>query len=161
MRAGNRVATMATVTSPTRVHDELGAARRTELREALDRSLEAVDADDRVGPLIGATGLRMRFEFTDIDLVLNVAAGSGDRNVEWSFAADPGWSPKLVLRMTCAVANRYLLGRESLAIALAHREVRLEADSRVALLYLPAARLLSDSYRRVVEADFPALAAAA
>ena len=63
--------------------------------------------------------------------------------------------------MTCAVANRYLLGSESLAIALARREVRCEADSRVALLYLPAARLLSDSYRRVVEADFPALAAAA
>ena len=39
----------------------------------------------------------------------------------WSFADDPGWSPKLVLRMTCAVANRYLHGRESLAIAIARR----------------------------------------
>ena len=66
---------MATVNSPPRVHEELGGARRAELREALERSLEAVDADDRVGPLIGATGLRMRFEFTDLDLVLNVAAG--------------------------------------------------------------------------------------
>ncbi len=152
---------MATETRARRVHDEVGGPRRAELREALERTLEAVDADDRVGPLIGATELRMRFEFTDIDLVLNLAAATGDHNVEWSFAEDPGWSPKLVLRMTCAVANRYLLGSESLAIALARREVRCEADSRVALLYLPAARLLSDSYRRVVEADFPALAAAA
>ena len=65
---------MATETArPTR--SRRGRRRRAaaELREALERTLEAVDADDRVGPLIGATELRMRFEFTDIDLVLNVA----------------------------------------------------------------------------------------
>jgi len=151
---------MATATTvPASAHQPV-EVRRTDLREALERSLEAVDADEHVGPLIGATKLRMRLEFTDLDLALNVAAGEHDRNVEWSFADDPGWRPRLVLRMSSAVANRYLQGRESLAIALARREVRCEADSRVALLYLPATRLLSDAYRRVVEADFPALVAA-
>jgi hypothetical protein len=150
---------VAPTTTAPRVQDPV-AVRRAELREALERALEAVDADDRVGPLIGATQLRMRFEFTDLDLALNLAAGDRDRNIEWSFADDPGWKPRLVLRMSSAVANRYLLGRESLAIALARREVRCEADSRVALLYLPAARLVADSYRKVVERDFPSLAAA-
>lgn len=149
---------MATATTAPSVQQRV-AGRRAEQREALERALEAVAADDRVAPLIGATELRMRFEFSDLDLALNLAAGEHGRNVEWSFDDDPGWRPKLVLRMTAAVANRYLQGRESLAIALARREVRCEADSRVALLYLPAARLLTDPYRRVVEADYPDLLA--
>jgi len=149
---------MATATAPSAKQDVV--RRRAAIREALTEALEAVEADERVAPLIGATHLRMRFEFTDLELALNLAAGERERNVEWSFDEDPGWRPRLTLRMTSVVANRYLQGRESLAIALARREVRCEAESRVALLYLPAARLLADSYRRVVEADFPELALA-
>ena len=133
---------------------------REQLRDALERTLGEVDADDRLGPLIGATKLRMRFEFTDLDMALNVAAGDGDQNLAWSFADDPGWSPKLTLQMGSDVANRYLQGRESLAIGIARGQVRCSGDSRTALLYLPAARLICEPYRRVVEADYPALAAA-
>jgi hypothetical protein len=93
-------------------------------------------------------------------MALNVAAADGGHNITWSFADDPGWAPKLVLRMSSVVANRYLQGRESLAIAIARGEVRWDGESRAALLYLPAARLISERYQRVVEADFPALAAA-
>ena len=60
--------------------------------------------------------------------------------------------------MPAEVANRYLQGRESLAIAIAHGQVSCKGDSRVALLYLPATRLLCEPYRRVVETEFPALA---
>jgi hypothetical protein len=130
-----------------------------QLRAALERTLGEVDADDRLGPLIGATRLRMRFEFTDLDMALNVAAADGERNITWSFAEDPGWPPKLTLTMSSAVANRYLQGRESLAIGLARGQVRAQGDSRTALLYLPAARLICEPYRRVVEAEYPALAA--
>jgi len=133
---------------------------RDQLRAALERTLGEVDADDRLGPLIGATHLRMRFEFTDLDMALNVAAADGKRNITWSFADDPGWPPKLTLRMSSAVANRYLQGRESLAIGIARGQVRAQGDSRTALLYLPAARLICEPYRRVVEAEYPALAAA-
>ena len=133
--------------------------RAEELRAALERTLGEVDADERLGPLIGATRLRMRFEFTDLGMALNVAAADGDRNLTWSFADDPGWQPKLVLWMTSDVANRYLQGRESLAIGIARGKVRCRGDSRTALLYLPAARLIAEPYRRVVEAEYPALAA--
>lgn len=130
-----------------------------DLRAALERTLAEIDGDERLGPLLGATGLRMRFEFTDLDMALNVAAGQGGANLTWSFDEDPGWVPKLTLRMTSEVANRYLQGRESLAIAIARGQVRCRADSRTALHYLPAARLIIEPYRRVVEADYPALAA--
>jgi hypothetical protein len=129
----------------------------TEFRAALDETLAAADADERIGPLIRATKLRMRLEFTDSDLALNIAAAEGERNLIWSFG-NPDWTPKLELEMDAAVANRYLQGRESLAIAIAHGQVRVLGESRVALHYLPAARLLCEPYREVVEARYPALA---
>lgn len=135
------------------------SVRRAEFRAALEQALSAADADQRVGPVIGATKLRLRFEFTDCDLALNVAAAEGGRNLAWSFDDAPAWAPKLVLEMDSAVANRYLQGRESLAIAIAHGQVRVRGQSRIALLYLPATGLLCDAYRRAVEADFPDLVA--
>jgi hypothetical protein len=129
----------------------------SDFRAALDETLAAADADERIGPLIGATNLRLRLEFTDSDLGLNIAAAEGVHNLVWSFG-EPDWTPKLLLQMAAAVANRYLLGRESLAIAIAHGQVRVQGGSRVALLYLPATRLLCEPYREVVAARYPALA---
>lgn len=135
------------------------AVRPDEFRSALERTLVLADADERIGPLIAATRLRLRFEFTDCDLALNLAAAEGRvANLSWSFADDPGWPPKLVLRMTCAVGNRYMQGRESLAIAIARGHIRCHGESRAVLLYLPAARLICEPYRKVVEAEFPDLA---
>jgi hypothetical protein len=150
---------MATATHGGRNAAAAAGLRREQLRAALERALGEADTDEQIGPLIGATRLRMRFEFTDLKMALNVAAAEDDHNLAWSFADDPGWRPKLVLRMTSEVANRYLQGRESLAIGIARGQVRCQADSGAALLYLPAARLLTVPYRRVVESDYPALAA--
>jgi hypothetical protein len=130
-----------------------------EFRELLDRALTEVDSDDRAGTLLRATGLRLRFEFPDLDLALNVAATEGgEHHVRWAFADSAEWEPKLELRMDSGVANAYLQGRESLAIAIARRQVRCSGESRVALLYVPAIRLLSVPYRRIVEAEYPHLA---
>ena len=62
--------------------------------------------------------------------------------------------------MNADVANRYLQGRESLAIAIARGQVRL--PRRVAGgAPLPAgARLICEPYRRVIEAEYPDLVAA-
>ena len=133
--------------------------RPVEFRGALGEALAEADADERVGPLIRAAGLRMRFEFPDCDMVLNLAAGEpGERHLRWSFSDDVDWRPKLELTMDSAVANRYLQGRESLAIAIARGQVRYRGESRVAVLYLPATRLICEPYRRVVEARDPDLA---
>jgi hypothetical protein len=121
--------------------------------------LTDVDSEDRAGTLLRATGLRLRFEFPDLDLVLNVAATEdGDHHLRWGFADSAEWKPKLELRMDSAVANAYLQGRESLAIALARRQVRCSGEARVALLYVPAIRMLCGPYRRIVESDYPHLA---
>ena len=127
-------------------------------RAALDRALERADSDERIGPLIAASGMRMRFEFTDSGLVLNIAAGADEAtNIRWTFA-EVDWPPKLELRMDTSTANRFLQGRESLAIAIARGRARCSGESGGALLGLPATRLLCEPYREVVRTEFPALA---
>ena len=121
--------------------------------------MSEVTGDERIGPALCARRMRMRFEFTDLGLALNVTTSDADQAVQWSFG-DVDWEPKLILEMTSEVANRYLLGRESLAIAIARGRVRVRGESRIALLYVPATKLISEPYRRVVAAGFPVLAAA-
>ncbi len=147
-------------TAAARAKTGAGGVRPEELRAALGKALAELDADERLGPRIRATGLRMRFEFPDAGIVLNVAAGEDDRNVSWSFDDAPDWRPKLELVMSADVANRYLQGRESLAIAIARGQVRSHGEARAALCYLPAARLICEPYRRVIEAEYPDLVAA-
>lgn len=134
----------------------LGAPALEHFRNALELALSEADTDERLGPLLGASGLRIRFEFTDTGLDLNVAAGEDGHNLTWSFGA-PTWPARLVLAMPTAIANRFLQGNESLAIAIVRGQVRCSCEPRAALQYLPATRLLAGSYRRVVERDFPDL----
>ena len=146
----------------TRV-DETGAragSRRDHFRSALDAALAEADADERIGPALRAVRLRLRFVFTDSGVVLDLAAvEDGDRNLIWSFDGPTESEPKLELQMDSEVANLYLQGRESLAVGIAHGQIRIRGESRIALLYLPATRLLCEPYRRVIRDRFPELVA--
>jgi hypothetical protein len=134
---------------------------RAEFRELLDQVLEDVDSDERVGTLMRAAGLRVRFRYPDLDLTVNVAPSEEDgHHLRWTFSDNADWSPKLELTMDSDVANRYLQGRESLAVAIARGRVQIRGESRVALLYLPALRLVCEPYRSVLLADYPHLAIA-
>jgi hypothetical protein len=135
------------------------AVDSAQFRAALGSALERADDDDRIRPLLRAAGLRLRFEFPDVGLVLNVAIADDDDRLVWSFSDEVEWQPKLELTMDAAVANRFLQGRESLAIALARGQASCRGESKTALLYLPATRLLCEPYRNAVRAGYPALAA--
>jgi hypothetical protein len=130
----------------------------TEFRELLDEALSELDADEKSGPLLRAAGLRMRFEFPDLRLVLNVAASEEPaHHLRWEFSDAGDWEPKLNLRMDSRIANAYLQGKESLAIAIARGRVRFNGDTRCALLYVPALRLVVEPYRRLVRQEYPHL----
>ena len=127
-------------------------------REVLDRALHELDGDPRSGSLLQAAGLSLRIELTDLDLVLRVAASDeGDHHLRWTFI-DTSEPAKLDLRMDSATANAYLQGQESLAIAIARGKVRCSGESRVALLYVPALRLVVEPYRRLVREGYPHMA---
>ncbi|CAN5486247.1 hypothetical protein BH10ACT11_BH10ACT11_11970 [soil metagenome] len=130
-----------------------------QLLELIDRALADLDRDQRMGPVLSASGMRVRLEVTDLGLTLDVAAveGSADHHIRWGFT-DAGWEPKLSLRMGSATANLYLQGQESLAIAIDRGRVRCRGESRVAILYLPLLRLIVEPYTRAVRESAPALA---
>jgi hypothetical protein len=117
----------------------------------MDAALTDLDRNEAGGALVRATGMRIRFELPDISAVLNIAARSeSGQNITWAFADAGEWSPKLQMKMDSAVANRFLQGRESLAIAVARGRVHCEGESRYTLLYVPALKLFVDPYRRAV-----------
>ena len=133
--------------------------RPDEFRAALEAALAAADTDERIGPALRAASLRVRMRFPDAGLVLDLGVADPDEgHLRWSFGGDPEWRPMLELEMDAALGNRYLQGAESLAIAIARGKARLRGESRAALKYVPAARLLSEPYRRVIRERFPALA---
>ena len=59
--------------------------------------------------------------------------------------------------MDSKVANAYLQGKESLAIAIARGRVKATGDTRSALVYVPALRLLVAAYSRLVTQEHPHL----
>lgn len=134
------------------------ATAAAEFQAVLDDVLTETDADDHAGPMLRAAGLRIRFEFPDLPLVLSLAATEeGDHHLAWLFSDEVDWKPKLTLRMDSKVANAYLQGKESLAIAIARGRVKATGDTRSALVYIPALRLLATSYRRLVTQEHPHL----
>ena len=129
-----------------------------EFRHLLDDVLAETDADDHAGPLLRAAGLRIRFDFPDLPLVLNLTTTEeGDHHLAWKFSDETDWTPKLKLQMDSKVANAYLQGKESLAIAIARGRIRASGDTRSALVYIPALRLLVSSYRKLVTQEHPHL----
>jgi hypothetical protein len=131
-----------------------------EAREVLDALLRAVDADERAGGLLRASGARIRMELRDLGVVVNLApADEGLGHLSWRFDDREESAPRLRIAMDSETANAYLQGRESLAIAIARGRVRCEGDARAALLYVPALKLLVEPYRRVLADRFPELVA--
>jgi hypothetical protein len=132
-----------------------------ELREVLDLALRSLDGDERRGPLLRAAGMRMRFSFPDVSVVLNVSASSDpDHHLRWAFSDDVDWDARLDLTMDSETLNSYLQGGESLAVDIARGRIRCRGDAHVALLYVPATRLMIEPYRELVRSEYPHLALA-
>jgi hypothetical protein len=136
-----------------------GFQSAAEMREVLDRTLTAVNGDQRVGPLLQASGVRLRIECPDVHGVLQVfASRDSDSYLEWRFDRRGAGKPRLVLTMNSDVANEWLQGRLSVPIAIAHGRMKSAGEARWALLYLPAVKLISGAYTRVVDSGYPHLA---
>jgi hypothetical protein len=138
--------------------EEVGAG---ELRELMEHVLAELDVDERRGSLLQATGLHVRLEVTDLDMVVRVrASDEGMHHLSWAFASEDeeDSASGLTLAMDSATANAYLQGRASLPVAIARGKVRCSGDLKTALIYLPALRLLVDPYRNWVTRLHPHLA---
>ena len=91
----------------TRAAGEVSFRSAEEMEEVLDRVLSQVDADEKAGPLLRATGMRLRLRCPDVDFAVNIAASEDPgRCIGWTFAKQPPWEPKLELTMSSAPDER-------------------------------------------------------
>ena len=130
-----------------------------EMREVIERTLEAVDKSKLAGNSLRAAGLSMRVEVSDLKAVFSIKVSDEPGHyIQWRFDRRGKPKPRLVLKMDSGTANAWLQGAESVPMAIARRRMKCSGNARDALRYLPVLRVISDRYRKVVEADYPHLA---
>jgi len=137
----------------------VGATYRSleEFRELMDWIFTTMSEDPEMGPALREANVPQRFEFEDVDLVLNVRPGDGERNLVWVWSDDVDWEPKVRMAMSCETANRYFQGKESIAIAIARRRIKAGGDVKAALSVIPLTKPIYARYRAKVEAEHPHL----
>jgi hypothetical protein len=132
-----------------------------EFREVMDRTFTMMSDDDEMGPQLRDADVPQRFEFTDLDLVVNIRAASDgeDGNLVWEWTDDVDWEPKVKMAMSSETANKYFQGRENVAMAIARRRIKTGGDVKAALALIPITKPLERMYRDMIEADYPHLVA--
>jgi hypothetical protein len=140
----------------------MGAEFRSEkeFRTVMDRAFSMMSEDPDMGPKLRDADVPQRFEFTDVDLVVNIrAAREGeDGNLHWEWTDDVDWDPKVKMAMSSETANRYFQGKENVAMALARRRIKSGGDVKAALSLIPITKPIYDRYSEMVEAEYPHLA---
>src|SRR5438067_12010023 len=95
-----------------------------QFREVIDRVFSMMSDDPEMGPKLRDADVPQRFEFDDVDLVVNIRAGRGDEgNLHWEWPDDVEWEHKQKLKMSYAVANEYFQGKESDTIEIERRRI--------------------------------------
>jgi hypothetical protein len=131
-----------------------------EVREVMDQVFAMMDSDPEMGPKLRDADVPQRFEFTDVDLVVNIrAAGDGEEgNLHWEWTDDIDWDPKVKMAMSSETANRYFQGKENVAVAIARRRIKSGGDVKAALSLIPITKPIYARYRDLVEREYPHLA---
>ena len=129
-----------------------------EFREVIDRVFQMMSEDPEMGPRLRDADVPQRFEFDDLDLVVNIRAGSGEEgNLHWEWTDDVDWEPKVKMKMSSETANKYFQGKENVAVAIARRRIKTGGDVRAALSLIPITKPIYARYRGMLEAEFPHL----
>jgi hypothetical protein len=130
-----------------------------EFREVMDKVFAMMSEDADMGPKLRDADVPQRFEFTDVDMVMNVrAARDGeDGNIVWVWTDDIDWDPKVRMAMSSETANKYFQGKENIAMAIARRRIKTGGDVKAALSLIPITKPIYARYRDLVAREYPHL----
>jgi hypothetical protein len=130
-----------------------------QFREVMDRTFAMMSEDPQMGPELRDADVPQRFEFTDLDLVVNIRAVRGEEPgcLHWEWSDDVDWEPRVRMTMSSETANRYFQGKENVTVAIARRRIATGGDVRAALSVMPIIKPIFERYRSMVEADYPHL----
>jgi hypothetical protein len=132
---------------------------REQFREVMDRIFTLMSEDSDMGPRLRDADVPQRFEFEDLDMVMNIRAGRPGEgtNLHWEWTDDVDWSPRVRMKMSSQTANRYFQGRENVPLAIARRRIKTGGDIRAALELIPITRPVYERYRAIVADEYPHL----
>jgi hypothetical protein len=139
----------------------MGFKSAKEFREVIDRTFEIMSTDPDMGPKLRDAETPQRFEFPDLDLVVNITSNedaSTDETLKWVWSDDVPWEPEVKMEMDSEVANRYFQGKENIAMAIARRRIKTSGNVKKALAIIPITKPVFAQYREMVERDYPHLA---
>ena len=129
-----------------------------EFQEVMNRTFTLMSDDPVMGPQLRDADTPQRFEFPDVDMVVNIRAGGAEEpNLAWVWTDDVTWEPKVRMAMSSETANRYFQGRENVAMAIARRRIKAGGDMKAALHIIPLTKPLFARYRAMIAADYPHL----
>jgi hypothetical protein len=140
----------------------MGSSYRSasEFREVIDQVFALMDGDPEMGPKLRDADVPQRFEFEDLDLVVNVRAATPEegRCLVWEWTDDVAWEPKVKMTMSSETANKYFHGKENIAMAIARRRIKTGGDVKAALALIPIVKPVFAHYRELVATRYPHLA---
>jgi hypothetical protein len=130
-----------------------------EFVEVMDRTFAMMSEDPEMGPKLRDADVPQRFEFTDLELVVNVRATregeEGNLYWEWTDAVD--WEPQVRMSMSSETANKYFQGKENIAMAIARRRIKTGGDVKAALAIMPITKPIFARYKDLVTEEYPHL----
>ena len=131
-----------------------------EFREVMDRTFTLMSEDPEIGPRLREADTPQQFRFPDLEMVVNIRAGTLDEpNLAWEWTEDVPWEPTVKLEMTSDTANRYFQGKENVPLAIARRRIKTGGDIRASLALIPITKPIFERYRALVDEEYPHLAA--
>jgi hypothetical protein len=130
-----------------------------EFRTVMDRVFTLMSEDPEMGPKLRDADVPQRFEFEDVDMVVNIRAAQAgeDGCLYWEWTDDVDWKPKVKMSMSSQTANKYFQGKENVPVAIARRRIKASGDIKAALELIPITKPVYPQYRAVVEAEYPHL----
>jgi putative sterol carrier protein len=133
-----------------------------EFRVVMDHVFELMSTDPEMGPKLREAETPQRFEFPDMDLVVNITSADevvDGQNLVWEWSDDVGWDPDVRMEMDSDVANKYFQGKENVAMAIARRRIKTSGNVKKALALIPITKPVYAMYREYLEAEHPDLVA--
>ncbi|HEY8304535.1 MAG TPA: hypothetical protein VIG42_08110 [Solirubrobacteraceae bacterium] len=135
-----------------------------EFKEVMDRLFTMMSEDADMGPALRDADVPQRFEFDDLDLVMNVRAAKSDdppaqeeANLYWEWTDDVDWKPRVQMKMSSEVANRYFQGKENIPLAIARRRIKTGGDIKASLALIPITKPVYARYRAMLSESYPHL----
>ena len=132
-----------------------------EFVEVMDRTFAMMSEDPDMGPKLRDADVPQRFEFPDLDLVVNIRAADDDEdgNLHWEWSDDVDWDSKVRMSMSSETANKYFQGKENVAMAIARRRIKTSGNVKKALALIPITKPVFERYRALVADEYPHLSA--